>query len=443
MTQTRSTPPPVAYGSASTDVGPIIVATRGTGDWSPALEAARLLAQRDGGELRVIGVLQPLNNYAMAYGLEPPPAMFEEERRAALLRSVTEEVRRIPHAGSWPVEVAYGPPASTIAQLARERRARLLIMGIGRHAPVDRLLGDETTLRTLRHADRPVLAVGAEMAHLPRSGVVGIDFSPMSLWAAEQALGILEEGATLTLLHVRSRYDMTHSAWEAWDAVYGQRVSELFARLLQMLEPLATRAGVRLEPELRIGDAADELLAFADANDVDLIAVGSHGARLFERLLVGSVATAALRRAGCSVLACPRPPLAEEERISRSFLGTVESVDPDHWAATLDAFTRRNAGRTAALEVDDPTLGAQGQEFGLAFLGAAYDRHDRRLEIMLGDPADRTHHLTRNIPHVDSVAVRCDAEGRDLALRVEHGRGRGQTLLTFRDVPHGAPGAAR
>lgn len=440
MTRTQSTAPLTASVTPPTDVGPILVATRGTGDWSPALEAARLLAQRDGGEVRVVGVLQPLNNYVMAYGLEPPPALFEEERRAALLRSVTEQVRRVPHAGNWPVEVAYGPPARTIAELARERRARLLIMGIGRHAPVDRLLSDETTLRTLRHADRPVLAVAAAMAHLPRSGVVGVDFSPMSVWAAEQALRILDEGATLTLLHARSRYDMSHPVWEAWDAVYGRRVSELFARLLQMLEPLATRAGVRLEPEIRVGDAADELLAFADVNSVDLIAVGSHGAGLFERLLVGSVATAALRRAGCSVLACPRPPLAEEERISRSFLGTVESVDPERWAATLDGFTRRNAGRTASLEVDDPALGAQGQEFGLAFLGAAYDRHDRRVEIMLGDPADRTRHLTRNIPHAASVAVRCDAEGRDQALRVEHGRG--QTLLTFGDVPKGTPGGA-
>jgi hypothetical protein len=239
-------------------------------------------------------------------------------------------------------------------------------------------------------------------------------------------------------MHVRSRIETSQPVLEAWDASYERRVGELFDRLRQALAPLAQRVGARVELEVRTGDAADELLAFADASDVDLIAVGSHGAGLVERLLVGSVATAVLRRAGCSVLACPRPPLAEEERIERAFTGTVESVDPERWAAALDAFTRRNAGRAAALEVDDPALGAQGQEFGLAFLGAAYDRHDRRVEIMLGDPADRTRHLTRNIPHVDSLAVRCDADGRDLALRVQHGRG--QTLLTFRDVSRGAPG---
>jgi hypothetical protein len=196
-----------------------------------------------------------------------------------------------------------------------------------------------------------------------------------------------------------------------------------------VVEPQATRAGIRVETALRTGDPVDEILAHADVTGAELVAVGSDGAGPIERVLVGSVATAVLRRATCSVLACPRPPYADRERIERAFDGTVESIDAARWASTLDAFTRRNAGRPVTLEVDDPAVGAQGQEFGLAFLGASYNRGDGRVEIVLGDRSDTTHHLTRKVPGVDSVAVWCDADGRERSLRIAHGRG--QSLLTF------------
>ena len=80
------------------------------------------------------------------------------------------------------------------------------------------------------------------------------------------------------------------------------------------------------------------------------------------------------------------------------------------------------------LEVDDPEIGAQAQQRGYPFQGAAWDHHDRRVEIMLGHLSS-TSHLTRGIGDVRSVDIMQDAAGRDLALRVAHGEG--QTILTF------------
>jgi hypothetical protein len=69
------------------------------------------------------------------------------------------------------------------------------------------------------------------------------------------------------------------------------------------------------------------------------------------------------------------------------------------------------------------------QEHGYPLRGVAYDHHDQRVEIMLGDLEGTRRHLTRGIAHVESVDILRDSNGQDRVLRLSHGRG--QTLLTL------------
>jgi hypothetical protein len=180
---------------------------------------------------------------------------------------------------------------------------------------------------------------------------------------------------------------------------------------------------------------------FARAHGADLLAAGRSGHGLFERLLVGSVTTGLVRAAPCALLITPEPSVAERAELELALTGTAESYRREDWSAMLDAFSRRNRGRRASMEVDDPDLGAQAQETGYTFRGATYDRHDERVTLMLGAPAVRGEgaaHLTRAIDGVTAVAVHGDPSGPDVALAV--GRGDGQTLLTFLpDSPANAP----
>ena len=61
---------------------------------------------------------------------------------------------------------------------------------------------------------------------------------------------------------------------------------------------------VRLHPEyaLRIGAPADEIVRYADARDIDLIIMGTHGRSGIAHLLMGSVAEHVVRSAPCPVL---------------------------------------------------------------------------------------------------------------------------------------------
>jgi len=56
------------------------------------------------------------------------------------------------------------------------------------------------------------------------------------------------------------------------------------------------------------GMAAESILSFAKQNAINLIVMGTHGFRGFERLMLGSTTEKVLRRAPCPVLAVPKLP---------------------------------------------------------------------------------------------------------------------------------------
>ncbi len=62
-----------------------------------------------------------------------------------------------------------------------------------------------------------------------------------------------------------------------------------------------TTAGLRAVPEVRGGAARDAILAAAEEWHADLIVMGTHGRTGVDRLLLGSVSDAVVRRAACSV----------------------------------------------------------------------------------------------------------------------------------------------
>jgi len=106
-------------------------------------------------------------------------------------------------------------------------------------------------------------------------------------------------------------------------------------------------------------------------------------------------------------------------------------ADASAWAPALQEFTRRNAGRHARLEVDDRTLGPRTHERDDTILGVDYDPRGGRVEIMLGDIDGGPRHHLRSIEGVTGVDLLTGSSGRDLVLRIAHGRGRMQTLVTL------------
>jgi nucleotide-binding universal stress UspA family protein len=70
----------------------------------------------------------------------------------------------------------------------------------------------------------------------------------------------------------------------------------------RLAEPGMATTTLAVRMHVRVGTPADEIVALAKELDADLIVVGTHGRRGVRRLLLGSVARAILRHAGCPVL---------------------------------------------------------------------------------------------------------------------------------------------
>jgi nucleotide-binding universal stress UspA family protein len=201
-----------------------------------------------------------------------------------------------------------------------------------------------------------------------------------SVKAARTAAQLLDTASMVYLVHVAPRLELQPEAFAAWMALFGEGLGAAFERVTA---ELGLPPSMTVETISRTGKPSREILDFARSVQADLIVTGSRGAGLVDRILVGSTATGVLRGARCAVLAVPAgaterqltwPPSQERMRIPTA-----------DWAAELNAFTKRNVGRIAAVEVDDPELGAQAQEHDYPFLGVSWDHHDERVEIMLGD----------------------------------------------------------
>ena len=400
---------------------PIIIATDGQEQSDAALAMGRLFAESSDA-VRLVRVLRTLPMVP-----DVPiqiPMDVENTRRTEARYEVAAQANRV-----WQdvgdVELHEGDPATVIARLAHRAGASMIVAGLGRHRVTDRVFGDETALRLIRSADVPVYATATGTARAPRRIVVAMDFSETSLRAARLSLEVAANGATVYLAHVAPR-DSSWADVKGWGTTYKVSVGDALTRTREQL--LRIPDGMTVQNVLLQGDAATELLAFATSVNADLIATGSHGHGFVARMLVGSVTTRLVRCSTCSVLTVPHAAVMTQVGIPVE-PPIVRAVAHGDWGAQLDAFSRRNVGRRGTLEVDDPEIGAQAQEFDYPLRGTTYDSHDQRVTLMFGELAWGAPHLTRGIAGASAVDILQDERGRDLALRVAHGDG--QTLLTF------------
>ena len=231
------------------------------------------------------------------------PPDFEETRKASRVEHLNASLAELQSAEPcWQVEVEHGDPVSGLLRRTGELDASLVLLGIGRHRPMDRLLGGETTLRVIRHTSCPVLAVSGELKQRPREVVVATDFSPQSMHAARTALPLLARGATVHVIHVWQPSITDDPQVIGIEKMYSRSIT---ARLVRFVADLRTPPGVSVRTEVREGRGATQLIAYANEHRADLIVAGRRGPDTIAHAFVGSVTSSLLRGATCSVLVAP------------------------------------------------------------------------------------------------------------------------------------------
>lgn len=287
--------PPSFMPTASS---PMLVATDGREQSDAAVAAGALLAGRSDAWW-IITVATPFPILAPELDVQLT-AEAASAHRDAQIRAARDQVRRLLGDRTVRVEVADGDPADVIARVATQANASLIVAGLGRHKVVDRVFGDETVLRLVRSASTPVLAIGTAFT-VPKTVVVGVDFSETSVQAAQLALRFVGPGASVYLMNVAPQEDLL-GLLTGGPAAYHERAMATMSRLVSGLE---VPADVDIQPVVRVGDPGSRILEYAADRQAELIAIGTRGQGFIARMLVGSVATKVLRGSSIAVLTLP------------------------------------------------------------------------------------------------------------------------------------------
>lgn len=233
--------------------------------------------------------------------------------------------------GFLPVEfkVRVGEPIPGIAWAVRRSGADLVLMATQGRTGLAHLLLGSVTEAVLRTVPIPVLALRLGQGERPLTGVQRIlwatDLSPVSEGAWRYAVTLAGVfAAEVIILHAVRPAELAAVAEHPvpppapWVEQYLAPLEDGLDRRQQALEALALRA----RRKVVVGVPAEVIVAEAEAEQADLIVMGTHGRTGLPHVLVGSVAEAVIRKAPCPVLAV---------KVSRD--GQAKERDADEIAA--------------------------------------------------------------------------------------------------------------
>jgi nucleotide-binding universal stress UspA family protein len=221
------------------------------------------------------------------------------------------------------VVVPYGYAAEMILTEARIRGTGLIVMATHGRTGLGRLLFGSVADKVLRQAELPMLLVPSACERFlakdcePRI-LVTVDASRRS----EEILAPVGQladalGARLMLLEVAEKSPQSRQPGDLRASLLPLETDDagpLPEQVEGHLERIAgeLRAGRRaVEVHALSGEAAATIVAEAQAQEADIIAMATHGRGGLSRLVLGSVATATLKRAGLPMLLVR--PTAERE----------------------------------------------------------------------------------------------------------------------------------
>ena len=214
------------------------------------------------------------------------------------------------------VRFRMGHAAQEIVREASEETAAVVLAAHG-HSRLRRALLGSTTRKVVRRSPVPVLVVGVDVADRPiRRIVLAVDFSEVATGALSEALRFAAAFAVpVEIFHADvPRAPLVFTGLERTVTIADEPAEKRRVRIHQGLERFAAAAaseGVEVttytEEALR---AADGICRRAVAADAGLVIVSSHGARGFERLLLGSVAQDVVHQCARPVLVVKPPRLA-------------------------------------------------------------------------------------------------------------------------------------
>lgn len=215
----------------------------------------------------------------------------------------------------WEPLVVVGRPEDEISRLVEEHKADMVIAASHGRAGLKHFILGSVTERLMRTLRCPLLILRpmnqtsgiSEYQEIELKRIlVGCDFSPDSDLAFEYALNLAQRfRAELHLVHVMTvaihKYTWLESSFESREQ-FDQEIKARYKEKMQKMVPEEALSWCRPYTELLIGQPHKEMNKYVNANNIDLIVLGTRGAGIIETLFVGSTTDRLVRQAKCPVL---------------------------------------------------------------------------------------------------------------------------------------------
>lgn len=265
-----------------------------------------------GSEFEVVTVVDP-------FFFPKTPELLAETRKSTQ-QSLEEQAKTLVEAG-WRVstDVILDNPRHALPRVAREWRTDLLLMGSHGRGAVGRLLMGSTAQAVLRHSECSVEIV--REARTGRSGGEGMRVllpTDGSDYAGEAQRSVVErpwpKGSEFQVI-ASPEYPALVGEYPYYApeqlADLARSGREYASESAKEGAELLTKAGLRVSSEVTEpkDTPAHAILAAAERWGADLIVMGSHGRRGFDRLVLGSVSETVALHARCSVEVVRKPVL--------------------------------------------------------------------------------------------------------------------------------------
>ena len=281
----------------------ILVGVDGSTSSDAALDEAARRPWPAGSEFSVVTVVDP-------FFFSRSPQLLEESKRSTL-EGLREQSKRLTDCG-WPVhvDIILDNPRHALPRAASAWGAHLVVLGSHGRSAIERLILGSTAQAVLRHATCSVEIVRPRRE--PKTGdamcvIVPTDgsaFAELALrevstrpWPAESQFKIVSCPEFPVLVGEYPYYPTEKMA-----ELMKSSNDHAQASALQGEEMLA-KAGLKATFEITEpkDSPAAAILAAAKQWKADLIVMGSHGRRGFDRLILGSVSETVALHAPCSV----------------------------------------------------------------------------------------------------------------------------------------------
>ncbi len=201
--------------------------------------------------------------------------------------------------------VIEGRPSGAILDYADERGVELVAMGTHGRTGVSRYVWGSVSERVVRKSDVPVLTVRATERSRVDDGyddvLLPTDGSEAAATAVDHGLAIAEAtGARVHSIHV---VDVGGAASTTRPAGLLTGLESEGERVTEQIATRARASGLDAVPVVRRGSPAEDILAYVDDNDIDIVTMGTQGRTGLDRYLLGSTTERVVRRAEIPVVA--------------------------------------------------------------------------------------------------------------------------------------------